>query len=81
MAYLINGMIQFGGLQVRPGDIVVADRSGTVIIPQERFEEVLEKAEALEAQEAAMIVEMRKGTDPVAVDEKFDYEQMLKKEG
>lgn len=81
MAYLINGMIQFGGLQVRPGDIVVADRSGTVIIPQERFEEVLAKAEELEEKEAAMIVEMRKGSDPVAVDEKFDYEQMLKKEG
>lgn len=81
MAYSINRMIQFGGIQVRPGDIVVADRSGVVIIPQERFEEVLELAEELNRQEEEMIKTMRTGADPVEVDQKFNYEQMLNEKG
>lgn len=78
-SYLINQMIQFGGVQVRPGDIVLADRSGVVIVPQERFEEVLAKAEELESNESRMIQEIRSGADPALVDHKFNYENMLKK--
>ena len=32
-----NIMIQFAGVQVRPGDVVMGDRSGVVIIPQESW--------------------------------------------
>jgi regulator of RNase E activity RraA len=73
-----NVIIQFCGVQVRPGDIILADRSGVVIIPQERFSEVLEKAERLYEKEEAMVSEIRSGKSMVAVDEKFSYEQMLK---
>ncbi len=77
--YLINGIIQFAGVQVLPGDIVIGDRSGVVIVPQSRFTEVLDKAEALRDQEDAMIREIRAGKDAGAVDEHFDYENMLHK--
>jgi len=74
-----NVMIQFCGVQVRPGDIVLADKSGVVIIPQERFMEVLEKAEALYQKEEAMVSEIRSGASLISVDEKFSYEQMLRR--
>jgi len=81
MAYSINQMIQFGGLQVRPGDVVVADQSGVSIIPQERLDEVISLAVELNEKEAEMIKIMRTGADPVEVDEQFNYEQMLNERG
>ncbi|MCK4433078.1 MAG: RraA family protein, partial [Methanomicrobia archaeon] len=42
-----NKMIQCGGVQVRPGDFIMADGSGVVIIPSEKLSEVLSKAEEL----------------------------------
>lgn len=79
ISYLINGMIQFAGVQVLPGDVVIGDRSGVVIVPQSRFEEVLAKAEELKDSEDRMIAEIRAGADAGAVDAKFDYENMLHK--
>lgn len=80
ISYLINGMIQFAGVQVLPGDIVIGDRSGVVIVPQNRFEEVLAKAEELRDKEERMTALIRAGEDPGAVDSKFNYENMLKKD-
>lgn len=73
-----NVMVQFGGVQVRPGDVAAADRSGVVIVPWERIEEVLEKAEELYAKEEAMIADLRAGMSSLEVDTKYHYERMLK---
>lgn len=73
-----NVMIQFGGVQVRPGDVVVADRSGVVIIPQEKLDEVVAKAEELYEIEEKMIAEIRMGVPMLEVDLKYSYEKMLK---
>lgn len=75
-----NEMIQFGGVQVRPGDIVMGDRSGVVIVPQEAVESVLVKAEALFQKEEQMIAEIRAGASMLDVDTKYNYEQMLNTE-
>ncbi len=40
----MNGEIQCGGIRVRPGDVIVADRTGIIVIPRERAAEVLEKS-------------------------------------
>lgn len=74
-----NTMIQFGGVQVRPGDAVLADRSGVVFIPSEHLEEVLEKAESLWAKEEAMVADLRRGMSSLEVDQKYNYEKMLQK--
>jgi len=37
--------IECGGVAVKPGDLVLADRDGVVIVPQEAAEEALTKAE------------------------------------
>lgn len=41
----INSPVQCGGIFVNPGDLVLGDADGVTVIPRERIEEVLEKAE------------------------------------
>lgn len=62
-----NTMIQCGGVQVRPGDLVIADGSAVVFIVQERAEEVIETAERIQEREAAMVQEVRAGRSVVEV--------------
>jgi len=61
-----------------PGDIVVGDRSGVVIIPKEKLEEVISKTEELHKKENAMIAEIKAGKSILEVDKKYNYEKMLK---
>ena len=72
-----NTIIQCGGAQVRPGDFVMADGSGVVIIPAENIDEILEKAEKLFIKEQAMINDLQKGIPIDQVDKKYSYEKML----
>ncbi len=72
-------MISFGGVQVRPGDVVFGDKSGVVIIPQEKLDAVLDKAEGFFAKEESMIRDIRAGLSMLEVDNKHSYETMLKK--
>jgi 4-hydroxy-4-methyl-2-oxoglutarate aldolase len=53
--------IQFGGVAVRPGDIVVGDVDGLVIVAQERAEEVLAAASARRVREAEIMEALRQG--------------------
>jgi len=73
-----NEMISFGGVQVQPGDVVMGDRSGVVIVPWSRVDEVLAKAEELYEKEEAMVREILSSGDVLGVDSKFGYEKMLK---
>jgi len=74
-----NEVVRIGDIQVRPGDIVMADINGVVIIPVEKADEVLEAAERICEKEEAMVEELRKGVSILEVDEKFAYEGLLKK--
>ena len=76
----INEEIQFAGVQVHPGDYVVADGSGTIIVPAGRAEEVITAGEKIAAREAGMAEAVRKGTSIVEVMEMGGYEQMLNKD-
>jgi len=76
-----NEVVRIGDIQVRPGDIVMADINGVVIIPVEKLDEVLGAAETILQKETAMVEELKKGTSMLEVDQKFAYEAMLKKEG
>jgi 4-hydroxy-4-methyl-2-oxoglutarate aldolase len=75
-----NSMIQFGGVQVRPGDIIVGDRSGIVVIAHEITEQVIAKAEELYEKEENMVAEIKQGKSMIEVDTKYSYEQMLKQD-
>lgn len=78
MQEAFNVLIQCGGVQVRPADYVIADRSGVCIIPQERIGEVLSIAEELYRLEELMMGELKRGVNILEVDAKFAYESMLK---
>ena len=56
----------------------MGDRSGVVIIPAEKLAEVVEKAETFYQKEEQMIAEIRAGASMLEVDNKFNYEKMLK---
>ena len=50
---VLNGPIRCGGIQVQPGDIVVAGEEGIVVVPADRAAAVLQVAEARAAKEAS----------------------------
>lgn len=50
---VLNGPIRCGGIHVAPGDVVVADEEGIVVVDRARAAEVLKSAEAKAAKDAA----------------------------
>ena len=49
----LNVVVQVGGTTIRPGDLVLLDTDGAVVIAAERVDEVLSASVAREAREAA----------------------------
>lgn len=50
----INQPVSISGVQVLPGDLILADDTGAVVIPQSRAQEVLEVAREIEQKEEAI---------------------------
>ena len=71
-----NEPIEIGGVALAPGDYVVADNSGVVIVPQSRVAEVVPEAESIVAREQAMARDVMDGKS-VAEVMGINYEQML----
>ena len=57
----LNEPIVMGDFVVNPGDIIVGDRDGVVVVPQNRIEEAIEKSIAREAKEENVRVQLRAG--------------------
>ncbi|MFF4120043.1 4-carboxy-4-hydroxy-2-oxoadipate aldolase/oxaloacetate decarboxylase [Streptomyces sp. NPDC001714] len=49
----VNVPIAIDGQVINPGDVILADDDGVVVVPRERVRETAEKSEAREAKEAA----------------------------
>jgi 4-hydroxy-4-methyl-2-oxoglutarate aldolase len=64
------------GLLLHPGDYVLADRSGVVVVPREVVAEVIIRAEAMAAEEREMLARLRAGT-PVTQVLGRRYEEMI----
>lgn len=63
----LNEPVYFGGLIVRPGDIIVGNTDGIVIVPSERAGEVYENALRRRANEARIMKEIENGKTTVEV--------------
>lgn len=67
-----NVPVECGGVTVRPGDIIVADEDGVVVVPQERAEEVLKKAQEIDQRESGMFPFIRQFKSLTKAIEKFN---------
>ena len=61
----INVPIIIGDVQIHPGDIIVGDQDGLVVVPHDEVDAVLAKSRAREAQEAMFREQIRKGATTV----------------
>lgn len=57
----INVPVAVSGVQIKPGDIILGDDTGVVVIPQEKAEEVLEVAKSIEEKESLIAKEVLAG--------------------
>lgn len=58
----VNVPIACGGISVHPGDIIVADADGIIVVPLKDAPEVLEAAGKFHEQDAAKVEAARNGT-------------------
>lgn len=63
----LNKPVQFNDVLVNPGDLVVGDVDGVVVIPQAEVEAVLAKSQAREEAEARIIEELLKGASTLEI--------------
>lgn len=73
-----NVPVRLGDAPVRPGDVIVADVNGVVVVPVDRLAEVVQAAEEIMAKELAMLDALRAGESILEVDRRFNYEHMLR---
>ena len=57
----VNVPVVIGSETIRPGDVIVADDDGVVVVPRERVREAAEKSRAREDKEAATRAAFREG--------------------
>jgi regulator of RNase E activity RraA len=72
-----NCLVQIGGVQVSPGDLIMADVNGVVVIPQDRAEEVLAVSLELFHRELDIVEQIKSGQSFLEVDKKSGYDKML----
>lgn len=53
--------VNCGGVRVEPGELVMADDEGVIVVPAERAEELLDAAAAIKAAEAAVVARLDAG--------------------
>lgn len=70
--------VQLGGVKVRPGDFIMADDNGVLVIPQERVEEVLKIAKEYKTIEERIVEAIRNGDDPVEAHERVSYDVLTR---
>lgn len=54
-------VVELGGVLIAPGDLVMADDDGAVVVPQAREDEILTRARARAANESTVLAELLSG--------------------
>ncbi len=76
MADAYNTKISLGEVAVVPGDVLAGDFDGIVVIPQERFEEVVAAAREIEDAEDHIRSSIRNGMSLLAARTAFNYHSL-----
>jgi 4-hydroxy-4-methyl-2-oxoglutarate aldolase len=74
----INHAISFGGVIVHPGDIVLGDDDGVVVVPRGEAAEVAEKAQERERKEAMVMNLVREGKSLLDI---YGFDKILAQKG
>lgn len=69
-------MVSIATVQVKPGDILMGDDSGVVVVPQELAPRVLEAALAIERAESSILEAIRSGLSVGEARKKFGYHKL-----
>ena len=77
----VNQTVSLGGVQVRPGDLVIGDDDGVVVVPSERTGEVLEAARSIAAAEARIVEAIRAGQPLAEARAAHGYHQLQRGDG
>jgi len=59
-----NGPVEIAAVQIRPGDLILGDSDGIVVVPLALAGDVLAKAAAATAQEAQLVAALQAGASP-----------------
>jgi regulator of RNase E activity RraA len=73
-------IVSIGAVQVKPGDILVGDDSGVVVVPQELAGKVLEAVDAIEEAEQKIVKAVRGGLSLTEARKKFGYHALQRKQ-
>ena len=68
--------VQLSGVTVSPGDLIVADENGMVVVPGNQTQEVLEIAQGFAEIEERVKDAIASGVDPIKAHEQVNYDQM-----
>lgn len=77
----VNRPVAISGVQVCPGDVILADDTGAVCIPASLAEQVADIAENIEKVEQAIIAEVRGGSTLKAARAKLGYHHLQTRTG
>ncbi|MCM3598037.1 RraA family protein [Metabacillus idriensis] len=58
----VNVPISIGGMLINPGDLIVGDEDGLVVVPQAEVEEILKKANNMASNEVKIFAAIEQGT-------------------
>ena len=76
----VNVPVSVSGIQVRPGDLLLGDDSGVVVVPVEYAEQVCEIAESIEEKEQKIIEQVKSGHSLKEAREKLGYHHLQTKD-
>lgn len=75
----VNVPVSISGVQVRPGDIILGDDSGVIVIPLEKVSEVLKIAQEIQEKEKLIEAEIKNGMSLRDAREKVSYHRLQSK--
>jgi regulator of RNase E activity RraA len=76
----VGGPVTIGGVQVRPGDLLVGDDDGVVAIAQHVEAEVVEIARGIEQREAAIVADALAGASIAEARAKHGYHELQRRD-